>query len=194
MNRNVAPERSEAQSRAGRQALADDLLDQLTSWTPRDREGMFKTWHRGALSLIHLNVVSLLEAEGPQSMSQIAQALDVSDASATGIVDRMERRGLVERQHATDDRRLVLVHITTAGRAVFSTLRETRRLHLSRLLNELTDDELGAILTGLRAMRTAHSRLAEIDAGAGTDDCPVGATADLDRAPTAVSDAARSTA
>lgn len=194
MNRNVTTERSETLTRQGRQALADDLLDQLTSWSPRDREGMFKTWHRGALSLIHLNVVSLLEAEGPQSMSQIAQALDVSDASATGIVDRMERRGLVERQHATDDRRLVLVHITDAGSAVFSSLRAKRREHLSRLLNELTDDELAAMLTGLRAMRAAGARLMQLVGRPDAEDCVAASAVDDLPSPAIAPDAARSPA
>ena len=39
-------------------------------------------------------------------MSQLAEALDVSQASATGIVDRMEQRGLVSRQRNDEDRRV----------------------------------------------------------------------------------------
>jgi DNA-binding MarR family transcriptional regulator len=172
MELKIHAERSEPAARRARQALADELLDELTAWSPRDREGMFKTWHRGALSLIHLNVLTLLEAEGPLSMSQLAQALDVSDASATGIVDRMERRGLVERQHAVDDRRLVLVHPTEAGRSVFSDLQAHRREHLSRLLAELTDDELAGFLTGLRAMRAARARVQASDAQTASDEDP----------------------
>lgn len=159
MVENIRDERSEPPTRQGRQALADDLLTELTSWGPRDREGLFKAWQHGALSLIHLNVLSVLEAEGPLPMSRLAQALDVSDASATGIVDRMERRGLVAREHAKDDRRLVLVHRTDAAGDVFSSLQAHRREHLARLLQELSDDELGCFLIGLRAMRTARVRL-----------------------------------
>ena len=76
----------------GRSALERELLDEMTAWSPRDRGGAFKTWHRHALSLVHLNVLTALEAEGPLSMSRLAEAMDVSDASATGIVDRMEKR------------------------------------------------------------------------------------------------------
>jgi DNA-binding MarR family transcriptional regulator len=155
----ISTERSDPPGSPEPRSLADDVLDELTSWHPRDREGMFRTWHRGALSLIHLNVLSVIEAEGPLSMSQLATALDVSDASATGIVDRMERRGLVERQHATDDRRQVRVHATDAGRSVFTGLHELRRAHLSRVLTELSDAELSAFLTGIRAIRAARARI-----------------------------------
>ena len=77
--------------------LTDELLDELSRWGPRERGGMFRSWHRGSLSIVHLIVLTVLEADGPRSMGDLAEALDVSVASATGIVDRMERRGLVER-------------------------------------------------------------------------------------------------
>ena len=100
---------------ASRRRIVDDLLDELTSWSPRERAGAFKHWLRGSLSLVHLQVLAVLEADGPLAMSKLAEALDVSVASATGIIDRMEQRGLVERRREPDDRRVVLVHRTDSG-------------------------------------------------------------------------------
>ena len=144
---------------AGRPALERELLEEMTAWSPRDREGVFKTWHRHALSLVHLNVLTALEAEGPLSMKSLAEAMDVSDASATGIVDRMEKRGLVERRHGTGDRRVVLVHPTDAGAKVFDELATHRRGMLSRVLGELSEEEMTALLVGMRAIHAARSRL-----------------------------------
>lgn len=155
-----------------RQAIIDDLLDELTAWPSRDRAGTFRTWHRGAFSLIQLNVVAVLEADGPLSMSRLAEALDVSVASATGIVSRMERRGLVERRHDTADRRLVVVHLTERGAGLFRDLEAHRRERLAQLLHELTPDELTGLLRGLRALRAARARLD--DAPAGHDAAPAG--------------------
>ena len=60
-------------------------------------------------------------------MGDLAEELDVSVASATGIVDRMEQRGLVERRHGPDDRRVVMVDLTaTGGRHVSATCGEHR--------------------------------------------------------------------
>jgi DNA-binding MarR family transcriptional regulator len=158
------PERRErthptpAHDRGGRQLVAD-VLDELTGWSARDRVGEFRSWHRGALSLVHLNVLTVLEAEGPLPMSRLAEELDVSDASATGIVDRMERRVLVERRHGTEDRRIVVVHLTDQGSAVFRDIEEQRRERLARLLEELTEDELAGFLAGVRALHGAHARV-----------------------------------
>ena len=142
-----------------RRPVSDELLDELTAWPPRDRAGMFRNWHRGALSLIQLNVVAVLEAEGPLPMSRLADELDVSVASATGIVDRMERRGLVQRRHATDDRRVVAVHLTEQSAGVFRDIAARRREHLARMLGELTEEELAGFLRGIRAIRAARQRL-----------------------------------
>jgi MarR family 2-MHQ and catechol resistance regulon transcriptional repressor len=136
-----------------------ELVDEMASWTPRDRSGVFKTWHRHAISLVHLNVLTALEIEGPLSMRRLAEALDVSDASATGIVDRMEKRGLVERCHDSEDRRVVLVHSTAAGAQVFPDMAAHRREMLTRVLTKLTDDEMAALLIGMRAIRSARSKL-----------------------------------
>jgi DNA-binding MarR family transcriptional regulator len=142
-----------------RERLAADVLDELTSWNPRERMNEFRTWLAGSLSLTHLHVLSLLEADGPMSMTHLADALDVSVASVTGIVDRLEQRGLVERRRGQDDRRVILVHPTAAGKAVFSSLAEHRRAGLTRMLAEFTDKELAATLVCIRAMKRARSVL-----------------------------------
>ena len=161
--RNIPAEQSieqdPASDSAARASLQQELLDEMTAWSPRVRGGAFKTWHRHALSLVHLNVLTTLEAEGPLPMSRLAEAMDVSDASATGIVDRMEKRGLVERRHGTGDRRQVLVHATDAGARVFRDIGAHRRAALSAVLAELSAEELAALLTGMRAIGAAKQRV-----------------------------------
>ena len=142
-----------------RDALISELVDEMTSWSPRDRMTAFRSWLKGSLSLIHLHVISALEADGPLPMSRLADMLDVSVASATGIVTRMEERSLVERRHDREDRRVVLVVPTETGIAVFRTMTELRRDRLKAMLAKLTDDELTALKTGLRAVHRAREAL-----------------------------------
>ena len=94
----------------------------MTSWGPRERAGAFKHWLQGSLSLVHLHVLTVLQVHGPLPMSKLADELDVSVASLTGIIDRMEARGFVERRREHDDRRKILVHRTEAGDAVFGEM------------------------------------------------------------------------
>jgi DNA-binding MarR family transcriptional regulator len=86
-------------------------------------------WVLGALS------------EGPRRMSDLAACSQTSQASLTGIVDRLEERGLVLRVRTPEDRRVVEVALTEQGRE------EMRRAHagmlerLDRVLAPLTADE-----------------------------------------------------
>jgi len=142
-----------------RDAVIAELVGEMTSWSPKDRVHVFRSWLKGSLSLIHLHVLTVLEMGGPLPMSKLADTLDVSVASATGIVSRMEERTLVERQHDRDDRRVVLVVPTETGLAVFRDMMEQRQEHLAMLLAKLADDDLRAFLQGLRAVRAAREEL-----------------------------------
>jgi DNA-binding MarR family transcriptional regulator len=148
---------NDASRRSARQRTIDEVLAELTSENPRERVGAFRQWLKVSLSLVHLHVLTVLESDGPLSMSHLAEALDVSVASATGIVDRMEQRGLVERRREEDDRRVVLVHPTDAGDSVFRTIAEQRRQLLIPVLGRMTDEELESFLIGLRAMRRVRA-------------------------------------
>jgi DNA-binding MarR family transcriptional regulator len=72
----------------------------------------------------------------------------------------MEQRRLIERRHDEADRRVVSVHPTRLGGEVFARLRRHRRDRLAKVLAQLTDDELTAFLTGLRAIRRARQAMA----------------------------------
>ena len=142
-----------------RESVVEDLLDEMTPWNAQERMGAFRSFLSGALSLIHIHVLTILEVQGPLSMSKLAEELDVSVASATGIVTRLEERSLVTRRHDETDRRVVSVHPTKRGGEVFERLRRHRRDKIRKVLAQLSDDELTAFLTGLRAMRRARAEV-----------------------------------
>ena len=154
-----------------RHATLERILDELSSHDPAQAMRSMRHWPGGRLSLVHLNVLFVLEADGPLPMRGLAEAMDVSQASATGIVDRMEQRGLVERQRDAADRRVVWVAITDEGRRLVASMASERREHLATMLAEFTDDELAAFLTGAIAMRRARARFqaAGVRPGSTTD-------------------------
>jgi DNA-binding MarR family transcriptional regulator len=92
-------------------------------------------------------------------MSHVAEMLDVSVASATGIVDRMEKKGVIERRRNDSDRRVVEVHVTAKGTQIMESMQSERQVRLGRLLQEINDEDLAALLIGLRAFREARERL-----------------------------------
>lgn len=70
---------------------------------------------RSGLSETELRALEHL-VEAPSAPGELARLLDVSTAASTGIVDRLERRGHVQRRPHDQDRRRTEVHVTDGGR------------------------------------------------------------------------------
>ena len=70
----------------------------------------------------------------------------------------MEKKGVIERRHSDEDRRVVEVHVTQGGEAVFSTMQAERQARMSKMLSDVSEPDLQALLTGLRAVREARDR------------------------------------
>src|SRR3954464_638796 len=69
------------------------------------------------LSPPQLGALKALDPEHPVAMSELAGILGCDNSNVTGIVDRLEYRGLVERRPAEHDRRGEAVAPPPAGRA-----------------------------------------------------------------------------
>ena len=108
------------------------------------------------LSLSQLRLLYVLRRDGPMAMGRIADLYEVGHAGATGIVERIERHGLVERRHRRDDRRMVECHLTEAGGTLLGELAGFHHESLQRTLSVLTPDELAQLdhLIRLIATRT----------------------------------------
>lgn len=148
-----------------RQDVIEQVLAELAANAPTRMMRSMRRWPAGPLSLIHLHVLMLLADEGPQPMRGLADTLDVSQASMTGIVDRMEQRGLVERHRDGSDRRVIRVALSEGGRQILEGMGAERRGRLAALLDELTDDELNGLLVGSKALHRARERMHAGEAG-----------------------------
>ncbi|HXM58491.1 MAG TPA: MarR family transcriptional regulator, partial [Candidatus Dormibacteraeota bacterium] len=89
---------------------------------------------------------------GSLSMSELAVARNVALNTATSLVDRLVAAGLLERRSDPNDRRVVRVVTTAKGRTLVERLRSLRRAAIRRLLDELSDEEIGEILTAMPAL------------------------------------------
>ena len=77
-------------------------------------------------------------------MSRLAEVLDVSVSNASGLVDRMEERGLVARTRVPEDRRVVLVQVSAAGLAMLDDAEALRDDVLTRVLHRIDAARLDA--------------------------------------------------
>lgn len=110
---------------------------------------------RLGLSMTQLHVLSMLQAHGDVPMSRLAEMTDVSLSNTTGLVDRIEERGLVERVRVPEDRRVVLVRLTQAGRDLLESVELLRTESLRRILGRLDTEQLAQLSAATASFRIA---------------------------------------
>jgi len=89
-----------------------------------------------------------LDPDEPQPMGSLACALSCDKGNVTGIVDRLEKRGLVERRPGPTDRRVKVLALTVAGVRVRAEV-ERRLAAPPAALEGLDDDELAQLAATL---------------------------------------------
>lgn len=89
---------------------------------------------------IHL-IACLATADDGMPTTALAQRMCASGPTLTGLVDRLEKQGLVTRERDDDDRRLVRLHLTDAGRQAFAILDGHMTERMGRVLEALEPDD-----------------------------------------------------
>jgi len=110
---------------------------------------------RLGISMTQLHVLNLLDRHGEMAMSRLADMLDVSMSAATGLVDRIEEHGYVERIRVPSDRRIVLARITDAGRQLLEDIDSVQTEILDRILDGLDETQLTRLAAAMVDLRTA---------------------------------------
>lgn len=89
----------------------------------------------------------LMDEDAPRTPQAIAQRLDVTPATVTALLNRLEDADLLARTRDSEDRRVVHVHVTPEGRALVHRWIATFHGHIQTALAPLGDDELRTLVT-----------------------------------------------
>jgi DNA-binding MarR family transcriptional regulator len=114
-----------------------------------------ETHRPGELSHAQYSLLFSLAAGEAMSAGELALAADVSPASATQMLESLERAGLVERVRSGQDKRVVLTSLTARGRKVVETRRARFEPRWRAALQDFSDRDLltaAAILDRIREM------------------------------------------
>lgn len=108
-------------------------------------------WASG-LTMPQLRVLFLLGRSEPMPVGSVAEAMRISQPSATETVDRLVRAGLVTRTTCQNDRRVVRTALTPEGRDIVDRPWEARRAVLADALARGTADQQDEIARGLSTL------------------------------------------
>jgi DNA-binding MarR family transcriptional regulator len=115
-----------------------------------------KDLSRGNISFSQFYLLSYLTTSRDLTMTDIARKMGHSTAAATGLVDRMEKLGYVERSHAVEDRRKVMVRITAKGVELVARLRSALQTRVAEAMEETKTSDIDGLLASAGTLAGAQ--------------------------------------
>ncbi|MBW4518527.1 MAG: MarR family transcriptional regulator [Scytolyngbya sp. HA4215-MV1] len=95
-----------------------------------------------SLSVPQFRVLAFLSVHPDVSLSEVADHLGVTRATASALVDRLVKRGLVDRAEHPQERRHVMLRLTTIGNDQLQLMREITRSKIAKILADFSAEEL----------------------------------------------------
>jgi DNA-binding MarR family transcriptional regulator len=120
---------------AGRQMSAATIMFHQAV---ADHLGLHATDHK-CLDLLHI--------KGPLTAGQVADFTGLTTGAVTGVIDRLEEAGFVQREPDSSDRRKVIVRALPDRCAELAKMFEPLRQRMAELCSHFTDEQLATILT-----------------------------------------------
>jgi len=138
--------------RSGRRLF--NLLKEINSLFDKDIREHLAKWN---ITIPQVSVLSLLRENSEMKISELAFGMGLADSNITGIVDRLEQVGLVERIRSMKDRRIVKVRLTCKAHEMIRELESDIEKYFSKLIERFSKNELSDIIT---CMETLKEKLA----------------------------------
>ena len=130
------------------------------------RPSIHDDWFTVELTMPQLRALFALRRHGDSRMGIVANQLGTSLSTATGVIDRLVERGLVERWQDPADRRSNVCRLTPEGVDLAERLLTLRRREWGERLNGLTDEEAREAQRGLTILLEGLERLGQDEAAA----------------------------
>jgi DNA-binding MarR family transcriptional regulator len=101
------------------------------------------------------NVLMQLKYTQEQGLAQVelAKRLVVNKANITGVIDRLEKAGLVRREQHGTDRRIKVIHITDKGMDLIGTVEAGYFEAIGKIMSGFTEWEMEGLTGALQKMR-----------------------------------------
>jgi len=152
---DVAPRRADPGDPTG--AIIADFRATMTQLKCATSERLLRL----GVSMAQLHILFTLQRSSEMTMSQLADVLNVSLSNATGLIDRLEERGYIERYRVPTDRRVVLVRVTTSGQTMLAEIDALSDELMRSVLERLPAAQLRGVAHAVSALREAVDQVVE---------------------------------
>jgi MarR family 2-MHQ and catechol resistance regulon transcriptional repressor len=103
-------------------------------------------------------ILEILLHKGPLPVNTLAERIGLTSGSGTTAIDRLEKRGLVERHSIASDRRARVVHLTPAGRRLIRKAFDRHSADMEEVAGQLSPDERFRLAELLRKLGKGETK------------------------------------
>ena len=111
-----------------------------------------------SLTIPQLRSLAFLKRNPGTSLSAVAEHLGVTCATASTTIERLVQRHLVQRTDHPQERRKIVLNLTTQGKSLLEESQEKTRLHIAEIIESLTSEELVQIETSLTLLKNVFEK------------------------------------
>lgn len=112
-----------------------------------------------SLSVPQFRMLAFLNRYPGSSLSEVAEHLGVTRATASTMADRLVQRGLVDRAEDPQERRHIMLRLTPMGTDSLGHMQSLTQCKIADLMTELTSEELESIATGLAILSQLFKKI-----------------------------------
>ena len=152
---------------AGGEELADEVFEALVRFVWGARQHSQTLLRQHGVTAAQLTCLRVLERRGPQTHAKLASALLLGRSTLSGLLERLEGRGLIERRRSPSDGRRVEASLDEAGRALLAEIPpgQSKFGKVRHLIEDLPPDEARGFRDTLLKLVDLMSREGLLDEG-----------------------------
>lgn len=111
------------------------------------KSGAFKD-----LSITEIHTIEAVGLKDEKSMSEIAEELEITVGTLTTAIDKLIRKGYVERNRSNTDRRIVYITLTKKGKLAYRMHERFHYLMVKNVINDLSEEESHILVVSLEKL------------------------------------------
>lgn len=117
------------------------------------KQSMSKVFEDSGITPPQGMVLGIISKENRIKITELSGKLSLPNSTVSGIVDRLEKQGMVARERSEEDRRVVYVSISPQFKEMHQHFRKNLQLNIENVMNQGTSEDLNNIFEGLNTLK-----------------------------------------
>ncbi len=110
------------------------------------------------LTIPQINALKILYSKKKMKLTELSQEMKLANSTVSGIVDRLEQQGLVERVRSNEDKRIVYLILSPKTDDIKDDIHDTVNEYLGSLVSKGSEEEINDVVKGLKTLNDLLNR------------------------------------